>query len=93
MKWGKNALFVRWFAQNHDTTFSPNYLTGRHLPITEPAQSCYTRSLPRGLLGHKKSTLFSNFNPHHFVRTDILYNFVGPKQRDGAYRLALADPR
>lgn len=54
MKWGKNALFVRWFAQNHDTTFSPNYLTGRHLPITEPPKADYGKCQPLVLFGNKK---------------------------------------
>ncbi len=78
MKWGKNELFARWFAQNHDTTFSPNYLTGRHPPTTLSPQAGYIRNQPRSLFGQKKAALFSNFNHRHFARTDILYNFVGP---------------
>ena len=41
----------------------------------------------------KKAALFSNFNHRHFVRTEILYNFVGPKQWVGANCIALTDRR
>ena len=93
MKWVKNELRARWFAQNHDTTFSPNYLIGRHPPTTLSPQAGYIRNLPRGLFGQKKAALFSNFNHRHFVRTEILYNFVGPKQWVGANCIALTDQR
>ena len=41
----------------------------------------------------KKAALFSNFNHRHFVRTEIIYNFVGPKQWVGANCIALTDQR
>lgn len=38
----------------------------------------------------RKKSHFSNFNHHHFARTDILYNFVGPT--DGAAPTASPSP-
>ena len=74
MKWGKNELRARWFAQNHDTTFSPNYLTGRHPPTTLSPQAGYIRNLPRGLFGQKKDHPTSGVknNAREYLRSDAV---------------------
>ena len=63
---------------------SANYPVASSRLYPEPAS---------GFVWSKKAALFSNFNHRHFVRTEILYNFVGPKQWVGANCIALTDQR
>ncbi|MDY5088689.1 MAG: hypothetical protein SPE63_03470, partial [Prevotella sp.] len=67
-----------------DRAPSANYPVASSRLYPEPAS---------GFVWSKKAALFSNFNHRHFVRTEILYNFVGPKQWVGANCIALTDQR